>query len=135
MHLSKRQVNYIPELRVKVVAGAVPTPLVEQGPEGFDVEGNAVARRDCLTHIVSREAIRKIELVIKPGLCSVVERLGCQAKAGEGSEIVGFDPVHDSGTHFLGCDRGNIVHLLLKMYVQQGTGFMEDGTSYRQWRC
>ena len=126
--------NYVPELRVEMVAGAVPAPLVEQGPEGFDVEGDAVARRDRLAHIVGREAIRKIELVVKPGLRSVVERLGCQTKAGEGSEIVGFDPVHDSRAHFLGCGRGSVVHFPLKMYVQRGTGLMGDGTSYRQWR-
>ena len=125
---------YVPELRVEVVTGAVPTPLVEQGPERFDVESDTVARRDCLAYIVGREAIRKIELVIKLGLCSVVERLGCQTKAGEGSEIVGFDPVHDSRAHFLRCGRGSVVHLPLKMYVQWGTGFMGDGTSYRQWR-
>lgn len=126
--------NYVPELRVEVIAGAVPTPFVEQGPEGFDVKGDAVARRDCLAHVVGREAIRKIELVIKSGLCSVAEGLGCQTKAGEGSEIVVFDPVHDARVHFLGCGRGSVVHFPLKVYVQRGTEFMGDGTSYREWR-
>ena len=112
--------NYVPELRVEVIAGAVPTPLVEQGPEGFDVKSDAVARRNCLAYIVGRETIRKIELMIKPGLCSVVEGLGCQTKAGESSEIGGFDPVHDARAHFLGCGRGSVVHFPLKMYVQRG---------------
>jgi hypothetical protein len=57
-------VDDVPKLRVKVVAGAVPTPFVEEGPEGFDVKGNAIARRDCLADTVSGQAIREIKLVI-----------------------------------------------------------------------
>ena len=110
--------NYVPKLRVEVVAGAVPTPLVEHGPECFDVEGNTVARRDCLGHIVGSQAIRKPELMIKPGFGSVVKRLGGQAKTGEGPEIIGFDPVDDPRTHFLGCSCGTAVHFSLKMYAQ-----------------
>ena len=135
VHLSERQVNRVPELRVEVVAGAVPTPLVEHCPEGFHVEGDTVARCDCLAHIVSREAVRKIELMIKPGFRGVVKRPGCQTKAGEGSEIVGFDPVHDSGAHFLGGGRRSVVHFPFKIHFQRGVGLMGDGTSYRQWRA
>lgn len=93
--------KHVPKLRVEVVAGTVPTPFVEQGPEGFDVEGNAIARRDRLTYIVSRQAIRKIELMVEPGLSSVVECLGCRTEAGEGPEIIGFDPIYDPRAHFL----------------------------------
>jgi hypothetical protein len=111
-------VNHVPKLRVEVVAGAVPTPLVEQSPEGFDVESDTVARRDCLAYMVSHQAVRKIELVVKPGLGGVLKCLGCQTKAGEGSEIIGLDPVHDSRAHFLGCGRSSVVHFPLKMDVQ-----------------
>jgi len=100
MHLSKRQVKRVPKLRVEVVAGAVPTPFVERNPESFDVEGDTVARRDCLTHVVRRQAIRKIELVIEPGLSGMVKCLGCETKGGESSEIIGLDPVHDPRAHF-----------------------------------
>jgi hypothetical protein len=56
--------NHVPKLRVEVVAGAVPTSFVEEGPESFDVKGNAIARRDRLAHTVSGQAIGEIELVI-----------------------------------------------------------------------
>ena len=120
--------NHVPKLGVEVVAGAVPTPFVEQGPEGFDVEGDAIARRDRLGHIVGRQAIRKVELVVKPGLCSVVKCLGCQTKAGEGPEIVGFDPLDDPRAHLLGCGRRRVVHFSLKMYVQRESGLMGNRT-------
>ena len=97
-----------------MVAGVVPTSFVEQGPEGFDVEGDTIARRDCLTDVVRREAIRKIELVIKPGLSRMVKCLGCETKAGEGSEIIGFDPVHDPRAHFLWCGNRSVVHFPLE---------------------
>lgn len=118
MHLPKRQVKHVPKLGVEVVAGAVPTPLVKQGPEGFDVEGDTIARRNRLTPTVRRQAIRKIELVIKLGLSSVVKRLGRQTKAGEGSEIIGFDPAYDPEAHFLWCGRGSVVHLPLTVTVK-----------------
>ena len=102
--------NHVPKLRVEVVAGAVPTPFVEQGPEGFDVEGDAIARRDRLTHIVGRQAIGKVELVIEFGLGGVVKCLGCQTKIGEGSKIIGLDPVYDPRAHSLGCGRRSVVH-------------------------
>ena len=106
--------KHIPKLRVEVVAGAVPTPFVEQGPEGFDMKGDTITRRDCLTHIVSGQAIRKIELVIEPGFGSVAKCLGCQAKGSEGSEIIGLDPVHDPRANFLWCSRRIVVHLSLE---------------------
>ena len=56
--------DHVPKLRVEVVAGAVPTAFVEEGPEGFDVKGDAIARRDRLTETVSGQAIRKIKLVV-----------------------------------------------------------------------
>ena len=72
--------------------------------------------------------------MVKPRLGSVVKRFGCQTKAGEGSEIVGFDPVDNPRAHFLGCDRRNVIHFSWRMYVQPGTELMGDGTSYRQSR-
>ena len=106
--------NYVPKLRVEVVAGIIPTPFVEQSPECFDVEGDTIARCDCLTHVVRRQAIRKIELVIEPGLSSMVKCLGCKTKAGEGSEIIGFDPVRDPRAHFPWCGYRSAIHFSLK---------------------
>ena len=122
--------DHVPKLGVEVVAGAVPTSLVERGPEGFDVESDAVARRDCLAHIVSHQAIRKVELVVQPGLGSVFKRLGCQTKAGERPEIIGFDPVHDPRAHFLRCGCGSVVHYPWSVGGQRETGFVGDGISH-----
>ena len=106
--------DHVPKLRVEVVAGAVPTAFVEEGPEGFDVKGDAIARRDCLTDTVSGKAIHEIKLVIKPGLCCMVKSFGGQTKIGEGSEIIELDPVRDPRADFLrnGCRR--IDHLPLE---------------------
>jgi len=107
-------VKHVPKLRVEMVTGTVPTPFIEQGPEGFDVEGNTITRRDRLTHMISCQAIRKIELMIEPGLSSAVKCLGRQTKAGEGSKIIGFDPVYDPRAHFLWRGRRRVVHFPLE---------------------
>lgn len=94
--------NHVPELRVEVVAGAIPTPFAEQGPKGFDVKGDAIARCNRLTDIVGRQTIREAELVVEPGFCNTVKCLGSQAQAGKSSEIVGLDPAGDQRAHFVG---------------------------------
>lgn len=78
------------------------------------MEGDTIAGRDRLAHIVRRQTICKIELMVEPGLRGAVERLGCQTKAGEGSEIIGFDPIYDPGAHFLWYGRRSTVHFPLE---------------------